>query len=59
MAGIGLFTAKSTAEDVPPPGGAFTTVNFAIVPVARLPAGTLALKLVAEPYVVAMGAPFH
>src|SRR5580704_3286186 len=59
IAANGLFTEKSTAEDVPPPGDGLATVNFAIVAVARLLAGSVALKFVAELYVVAIGAPFH
>ena len=48
IAGIGLFTEKSTAADVPPPGGGFITVNFAIVAFARLLAARVTLKLVVE-----------
>ena len=59
IVGTGLFTAKSTAADVPPPGDGLTTVNFAIAAVARLLAGRVAFKLVAELYVVAIDAPFH
>jgi len=59
MAGTGLLTEKSTPGDVPPPGDGLTTVNFAIVAVAELLAGKVALKDVAEPNVVASGAPFH
>lgn len=59
IAANGLFTEKSTAEDVPPPGDGLTTVNFAIVAFARLPAGSVALNVVAELYVVTIGAPFH
>jgi len=59
IAGTGLFTKKSTAEDVPPPGDGFTTVNFATVPFARSLAGSVTPKVVAELYVVARAAPFH
>jgi hypothetical protein len=59
IAGCGLFTEKSAAGDVPPPGDGFTTVNFAIVPFARLLAVSVTLKFVAELNVVAIGAPFH
>lgn len=58
-AGAGLFTEKSTAADVPPPGGGFTTVKVATVAFARLLGARVMLKLVAELYVVAMGVPFH
>ena len=59
IAGAGLFTEKSTAGDVPPPGDGLTTVNFAIAAFARLLAGSVTFKVVAELYVVAIGAPFH
>lgn len=59
IAGTGLFTGKSIAADVPPPGEGFTTVNFAIVPFANLLAVSVTLTLVAELYVVTIGAPFH
>jgi len=59
IAGTGFFTEKSTAEDVPPPGEGLTTVNFAIVAVARLLAGSVLLNVVAELYVVTIGTPFH
>lgn len=48
MAGVGLFTEKSTAPDVPPPGGGFITVNFATNAFARLLAARVTLKLVVE-----------
>lgn len=59
IAGIGLFTEKATAGDVPPPGDGFTTVKFAIDAFARRLAVSVTLKLVAELYVVAIGALFH
>jgi hypothetical protein len=59
MAGTGLFTGKSTDGDAPPPGDGFATVIFAMVPFVRLLAGSGTIKVVAELYVVAIGAPFH
>jgi hypothetical protein len=59
IVGAGLFTEKSIAADVPPPGDGFTTVNFAIVPFASLLAASVTLTLVVELYVVTIGAPFH
>ena len=48
IAGTGLFTGKSTPNEVPPPGDGLTTVNIAIVAVAKLLAGMVAPKFVAE-----------
>lgn len=59
MAGTGLFTVKSTDADVPPPGAGFTTVNFPTVPFARSLTVSVALRLDADPNVVATGVPFH
>jgi len=59
IVGTGLFTVKSTPGELPPPGDGFTTVSFATVPLAKLLAGIVALKLVAEIYVVARETPFH
>ena len=59
IAGTGLSTEKLTAGDVPPPGEGFTTVTFAIDALARSAAGMVALKVVAEPNVVAKDVPFH
>jgi hypothetical protein len=57
--GAGLFTEKSNEANAPPPGDGLTTINFAIVAFARLFAVSVAPKLVAELYMVAMGAPFN
>jgi hypothetical protein len=59
IAGTGLFTEKSTDEDVPPPGAGFVTVSFPIAPFARRLAESVALRLVDELYVVVMDVPFH
>jgi hypothetical protein len=48
IAGTGLFTEKSSAGELPPPGDGFATVNFAIIPFARLLAVSVTLKFVAE-----------
>jgi hypothetical protein len=45
--------------DTPPPGAGLKTVTFAAPADATLAAGTVAVRLVGDPYVVARLAPFH
>jgi hypothetical protein len=59
IVGAKLSTSKGTAAEVPPPGVGFTTVTCPIVPPARRVAESVTLRLVAELYVVAIGALFH
>jgi hypothetical protein len=48
IVGAGLFTEKLAKEEVPPPGGELTTVTFAVAALAKLFAGTVAVRLVVE-----------
>lgn len=59
ITGAGLFTENCVAADAPPPGEGLTTVTLATEPSARLLAGTVALTLLADVYVVASATPFH
>jgi hypothetical protein len=59
IAGTELFTAKSTWDEEPPPGAELTTVSFPVPACARIPAESVALRLVGELYVVGIELPFH
>jgi hypothetical protein len=50
---------KVNPEDVPPPGVGLNTVTVAVPADAMLAAGTVAVTLVAETYVVVRLVPFH
>src|ERR1035437_2150627 len=50
---------KVSPEEVPPPGVGLNTVTVAVPPEAMLAAGTVAVTLIAETYVVVRLVPFH
>jgi hypothetical protein len=57
--GAGLFTAKFSGLEAPPPGEGFSTVTEAVPAVAMSPAGTEAVTCVLLTYVVVSPVPFH
>jgi len=60
--GTGLFEeviVKVNPDEVPPPGVGLNTVTVAVPAVAMFAAGTVAVNLVAETYVVVRLVPFH
>jgi hypothetical protein len=53
------FIVKVSPDEVPPPGVGLNTVTVAVPAVAMFAAGTVAVTLVAETYVVVRLVPFH
>ena len=59
MAGTGLLTVNDLAFDVPPPGGAFTTLTNAVPAVSMSDSGTVAVSRVLLTKVVVKTEPFQ